>query len=428
MSYREEKRADQAAQRAQDREDRRLDLEARLRSQEIAAEQKRQDAALKADQARKDVEARRRQEQADKRAKAQEQARARAARAAQVGRVARWLNSNPVTVFVGFVMVSAIVPAVISQVGALGDAGVNVLLAAMLAAMLEGGAWALTFMGKAAEDRGEPTGRYRVATWLTAAVAAGVNYWHWADVLPAERWVAVVFAASSLFAILLWDMKTHRGHGRTKAERRTERARRKHLKSRRRHHRSIAKEADRLLSAAPYGSLDEEEAFAAAWTIHTGAEPGMTPDLFKRATAARLALGEALEVAETERPRLIRATLHSTLASPLRKGLPGLPALPATPPVEKPAEVATTQFPQGKQPIGTGAENGPETGVQDPSGTAPDTSWERHLDRAREAAADLVAEGKTISATSLAKILKIRREDAMKLRDRVVAERRLRVA
>ncbi|MDV9195528.1 DUF2637 domain-containing protein [Streptomyces sp. Wh19] len=428
MSYREEKRADDAARRAQDREDRRLDLDARLKSQEIAAEQKRQDAELKAEQSRKDAEARRRQELAERRARQQEKVRRRATRAAKVGRAARWLNQNPVTVFVGFVMVSAIVPAVISQVGALEDAGVDVLLAAMLAAMLEGGAWALTFMGKAAEDRGEPTAKYRVATWLTAAVAAGVNYWHWMHALPDQMWVAVVFAASSLFAILLWDMKTHRGHGRTKAQRREARARSRHLKRRRKDHKAIAKEADRLLSAMPYGSLDDEAAFAATWTIHTGAEPGMTPELFQRATQAQLALGKALEVAEDERPTLIRAGLHGALASPFRtpigRGVPTLPALPSTPTAEKPAEVPTAQFPQGKQPVRAGAENGPEKLTE----TDADTSWERHLDRARDAATDLVAEGKTISATSLAKILKIRREDAMKLRDRIVAERRLRVA
>ncbi|MFJ7497846.1 DUF2637 domain-containing protein [Streptomyces sp. NPDC097727] len=432
MSYREEKRADDAARRQQDREDRRLDLDARLKSQEIAAEQKRQDAELKAEQARKDAAERRRQQLADRKAREQEKARRRAARAAKVGRVLRWLNKNPVTVFVGFVMVSAIVPAVISQVGALGDAGVDVLLAAMLAAMLEGGAWALTFMGKAAEDRGEPTAKYRIATWATAAVAAGVNYWHWAHALPDQRWVAVVFAASSLFAILLWDMKTHRGHGRTKAERREARARRRHLKRRRKDHKEIAREADRLLSAVPFGSLDAEAAFAAAWTIHTGAEPGMTPELFQRATKAQLALGQALEVAEKERPNLIRAGLHATLASPFRTpvghGLPTLPALPEIPASEKPAENPTTQFPQGKQPVSPKAENGREKTAETPSETDTDTSWERHLDRAREAAADLVAEGKTISATSLAKVLKIRREDAMKLRDRIVAERRLRVA
>lgn len=432
MSYREEKRADDAARRAQDREDRRLDLDARLKSQEIAAQQKRQDAELKAEQARKDAEARRRQESADRRARQQEKARKRAARAAKAGRALRWLNANPVTVFVGFVMVSAIVPAVISQVGALGHAGVDVLLAAMLAAMLEGGAWALTFMGKAAEDRGEPTTKYRVATWCTALVAAGVNYWHWAQTLPDAKWVAIVFAASSLFAILLWDMKTHRGHGRTKAERREARARRRHLKRRRKDHKAIAKEADRLLSAMPYGSLDEEAAFAAAWTIHTGAEPGMTPELFQRATRAQLALGEALEVAEDERPTLIRAGLHGALASPFRtpigQGLPALPALPKAPTVEKSSEAPTSQFPQGKQPVRAAVENSSEKPAETPSGADVDTSWERHLDRARETAADLVAEGKSISATSLAKVLKIRREDAMKLRDRIVAERRLRVA
>ena len=82
MSYREERRADQVAERAQNREDMRLKLEAQLKAKEIDAEQKRKDAETKAEQARKDAEAKRRQELADKRARQQEKERKQAARRA----------------------------------------------------------------------------------------------------------------------------------------------------------------------------------------------------------------------------------------------------------------------------------------------------------------------------------------------------------
>jgi len=257
-SYREERRADRAAERAQDREDMRLKLEAQLKAKEIEAEQKRKDAEAKAEQARKDAEAKRRQELADKRARQQEKARKKAERRARVVKVGRWLNANPVTAFVGFVMVCSIVPAVISQVGALADAGVFVLLAALLSAMLEGTAWALTFMGKQAEDAGRPAGKYRVAIWCTAFLAAAVNYWHWSEALPEQTWVAVVFAASSLIAIYLWDMKTHGSHGKTREERLREKARRQHLKDRRKHHKDIADEAEELVRTTSHLELATE--------------------------------------------------------------------------------------------------------------------------------------------------------------------------
>jgi hypothetical protein len=342
MSYREERRADQAAERAQDREDRRLELEAKLKAKEIAAEQKRQDDAHRAEQARRAAESKRRQELADKKAADQEKARKRAARWAKAAKVNRWLNENPVTAFVAFVMVCSIVPAVISQVGALSDAGVFVLLAALLSAMLEGTAWALTFMGKQAEDAGRPAGKYRVATWSTAFLAAGVNYWHWAETLPDHKWVAVVFAASSLIAIYLWDMKTHGSHGKTKEERQREKARRKHLAARRKDHKDIAREADRLLSALPFESISEEEAFAAAWQIKKGAQPGLSAEVFAQVTDARVALGAAFELGEHVRPELVRAGMLASLYNPLPNRLTeGIPSLGQTSPIpalQRPSE------------------------------------------------------------------------------------------
>jgi hypothetical protein len=454
MSYREERRADAAAQAeqarknaelraAQAREDRRLELEAKREEKRLAAEEKRKDDEAKAEQARKDAEAKRRQELADKRAKQQEKDRKKAARRAQVNKLTGWLNRNPITTFVGFVMVCSIVPAVISQVGALSDAGVFVLLAALLSAMLEGTAWALTFMGKAAEDAGRPAGKYRVATWTTAVLAAAVNYWHWAEALPEHKWVAVVFAASSLIAIYLWDMKTHGSQGKTKEERRQEKARKKHLADRRKHHKDIAAEADRLLSALPFGAVSEEEAFATAWRIKKGAEPGLSAEVYAAATDARVQLGAAFELGEHVRPELVRAGMLATLYNPLphrlAEGIPTLgPSLPL-PALRRPSEGATALAGIGMYGSEAASEKAREkasgkasgnTG-DDASGTGrrgrSDEELEALLPVALKVAAELVAEGNQISAAALSKRLNIRRDDARRLRDRVVAERKLRL-
>ncbi|MFH9203203.1 DUF2637 domain-containing protein [Streptomyces anulatus] len=453
-NYREERRADATAQAerelkaaevraAQEREDRRLELETKLKAKEIAAEQRRKDNEVKAEQARKDADAKRRQEQADKRARQQEKERASAARRARIGKLTGWLNANPVTAFVAFVMVCSIVPAIISQVGALSDAKVNVVLAALLSAMLEGTAWALTFMGKQAEDAERPAGKYRVATWATAFLAAGVNYWHWAETLPQDKWVAVVFAGSSLIAIYLWDMKTHGSHGKTKEERREEKARREHLAARRKDHKDIAKEADRLLSAMPYGAITEEEAFSTAWQITHGAQQGLSADVFSRVTNARVQLGAAFELGEHVRPELVRsgmlASAYNPLPGRLAQGIPTLgPSVPL-PALQRPSEGTTALAGIGMYGPEGASEKARENASQKPGGNTDgnaggngprgrsDEELEALLPKALKVAAELVAEGNQISAAALSKRVGIRRDDARRLRDRVITERKLKL-
>lgn len=415
-SYREERRLDKAAEREADREDKRLQLEAHLALQEQRAEQ-----------ARKDGEAKRRAEAADKREADKRRDKKRAERAEKLGDAVAWVKGHTVEIFVGAVMTAAIVPAVISQVGALVAAGVPVLMAALLAGMVEGGAWALTFMGARAEKREQPTGKFRVGTWVAAAVAAAVNFWHWSTQAPV--WVAIVFAVSSLFAVFLWDTNVHGSHGSTKAERREARDRRRHARARRKHHKSVAKAADRILSAVDHGSLTESDAWAAAWRIEYGTEPGMTPALYARATKAGAALGEAFQAAEDARPETLRAGLLAGLHSPLPHRSPGgrLVGLPTL------DESLTTQFPLGIDASDEAADPAPERALATVPGTGPakaperpSQDWIRHLPQALEVADDLVAEGRQISASALAKALRIRRADCIPLREAVIAERKRR--
>ncbi|MGW7268268.1 DUF2637 domain-containing protein [Streptomyces sp. NPDC054842] len=463
MSYRQDMREDRAAEREQDRQDKKLRIEAQLEAQRIAAaeqreadrlaaEQKREDERLAAEQkrldeeaaaekARRDAELKRRQQLQDKRQRQAEKERRTAARAAKRAKVLSWLNANPATVFVAYVMVAAVVPAVLSQVGALAGNGVMGALAVLLASMLEGGAWAIVFLGKEAEAKGQETWKYRLAGWLTSAVAAGINFWHWSEMAP--LWVACVFGGSSLFAFFIWDLKTHGSEGPTREQRREAKKRRRHDRRRRRHHRKVAKKADRLWSAAPYGTLTEADAFAAAWEIEYGTEPGLTPTLYAAATAARLKVGAAFRVAEESRPDLIRAGLLAGLHNPLSKGLAD--ASPVLGPlVSIGARSGAAEGPGGQAGIGSYAserssgdsgnadENASGNGSENGSGNTgrkgrTEQELEALLPQAHKVAVDLVAEGKQISATALAKRMKVRREDGMWLRDRVVAERKLRL-
>ncbi|MFF7438704.1 hypothetical protein [Streptomyces sp. NPDC008122] len=396
-TYREDRRADRAAERAQDREDRRLELEAAAQREAAQAEEK-----------RKDADAKRRQAQADKKAKQTEQAAKKAAAAAKRAKLVRWLKANPATLFVAFVMVASIVPAILSQIGALTGASVAAPMAGLLAAMLEGGAWAITFMGKQAEDAGREPRKYRIGTWAVATVAAAVNFWHGLEAYAAHPWVAFVLGASSLFAIYIWDLKTHGSHGRTKAQKQAEKARRAHVSARRKHHPQIVQEAVKLQAALPFGVLDDESAFAAAWRIHTGAEPGLSAELYATATTAVLSLGAAFELGDNVRDELLETGFKAARLNPF-------------------AEL--TQTPGSQAGIGP---NPPEPPAEKPRENGPRGRSEAELDAllpdALTAAAALVAEGKQISATGLAKKLQIRREDALKLRDRVIEQRRLHVA
>ncbi|MEU7182310.1 MULTISPECIES: hypothetical protein [Streptomyces] len=70
--------------------------------------------------------------------------------------------------------------------------------------------------------------------------------------------------------------------------------RREHSRHRRRHHRSVVRIADRLISAAPAGDLDRQQAFERAWSIvHGSPDPGMTPKLHKRAATSAKAMHQA---------------------------------------------------------------------------------------------------------------------------------------
>ncbi|MFF2075619.1 hypothetical protein ACFVXG_12795 [Kitasatospora sp. NPDC058162] len=268
--YRAERRADRQADRADARADRRDERE----------------------QNRLDAEAARQRREADQRAAEETRGRRRAARAERLGRVTGWVTANPARAFVRFVQACSIVPALVSQVAALDGAQVHLLLAVLLAAMLEGGAWALVAMGAQAEGE-RSTRTYRLGAWAAGLVAGGINFAHGWQQYPAHHWVAFVLALSSIGAVWLTDLQTHGGRGPTTAEKKQAKEKAEHTRRRSEHHPQVREVADRLLSAAPFGALPADEAWRIAWEyVHGVTVPGLTADLLARRLNARARVAE----------------------------------------------------------------------------------------------------------------------------------------
>ncbi|MBZ6196574.1 hypothetical protein KVH07_27135 [Streptomyces olivaceus] len=166
---------------------------------------------------------------------------------------------------------------------------------------LEGTAWVVA-AGVAYADARHLSVRVR---WLLRALvvaaagfAASINYTygaHLPGLSPTDAQTAGWgLAAVTLFGPLLFEIRQWVCTLAAAADDDDRRERGQHSRTRRRHHRTVARIADRLLSAAPFGSLTAEQAWARAWQIHTGTtDPGMTPDLYRKATRSAAALAQA---------------------------------------------------------------------------------------------------------------------------------------
>lgn len=402
MTWAEDRRADRAA----DAEQRRLDEDARYQRAQDALNRKEERKRLKQEA----KEERKRKKEAARRSRKGQKRNARRTRWTKVG---RWLNDNPVTVFVGYVMVAAVVPAVFSQVAALNHAGVWMLLALLLASMLEGGAWALTFMGKQAEDAGRPTGRYRVAAWGTAFVAAGIQVWHWAAIAP--LWVAATFGLSSLFALYLWDLKTHGSNGLTKAERKELKERARQEKRRRARFPDVWERYEDILIAHPYGTIKPEDAWAEAWTDRRGAPVSQDKDVLGHRHSAVAEVGQVLEAAGVTPESLAVDAFLTDLFHAQGKGDEGPDGTPLRGPSGKPPkgspEAATALGGKGKQAPRASSEKGAERPLE-----------EADLKRVRTLA-DALGDVDKLSVRKVRETVGCRSEYAMRLRDAVKKER-----
>ncbi|MGQ4491058.1 hypothetical protein ACN6LM_002026 [Streptomyces sp. SAS_281] len=176
---------------------------------------------------------------------------------------------------------------------------------------IEGAAWVMAAGVAYADERALPVWvRWLLRSLVVAAAgfAASINYTYGTH-LPGlsasdARTAGIGLAAVTLLGPLLFEVRQWVTTLSVKTGTAEDKARRRHDRKRRRQHRSIALVADRLVSAAPFGELSFEDAFARAWEIETGTdEPGMTPKLHERAARSVAALAAAQRPAEPARHR-----------------------------------------------------------------------------------------------------------------------------
>ncbi|MFG3123681.1 hypothetical protein ACGFYO_16930 [Streptomyces sp. NPDC048201] len=298
-AYREELRADRAAQAEQ----RRLDAAAadeRRAERERAADERaaRLREQTRADQAaERQVRERRRQERADRRALALVPERVY-----RTGTLALVVASG-----------LASLPAQVAHF-----AGISLALLPLPFA-LEGAAWVMAAGVAYADSRQAPVWvrwLLRVLVAGCAAFAASVNYGygrHLEGLSASDAHAAGVgLAAVTLLGPLVFEIRQWVSTLTARDEH--ARAARRHATRRRRHHRAVHRLAARLVSAAPHGALPAEEAWAQAWeVVHGPCAPGMTPALEHRARHAATRLAEARTPGPDEIGRRIKAGLERPL-------------------------------------------------------------------------------------------------------------------
>lgn len=388
-TWSEERRKNQAAEAAERRKDKDADLDRRLKAE--AAQRKQQQDARAA-------------REAEKRRKKRER---KAARKARID----WVANNTDLAAAMTVMACGMIPAFYFQLDALTDAGVFAGLAALLAFMLEAGAWAGTAGEVKALKAGRAVWPYKVAVWSFTATAASVNFAHG---LETAWWLGAILAASSIVPVALFHMVMAGRHkAKPKPKPDPERKKReRHQRNRRKHHPRVADVADRLVSAAPFGTLAWEEAFAAAWSIvHGTTKPGMTPELHVIAARSQARIAAAVEPPKKEKEG-IRAAILERLNDPLPDGSPVLESGGATTPVSKRPKGRTTRFPSGEEGVRNLADE-----------KAKEAALAERLPETHELADELALRGRELSARQISKKLHIRLADAKTLRDWALAER-----
>ncbi|WP_329128337.1 hypothetical protein OG727_21375 [Streptomyces caniferus] len=272
-TYRQEQRADDAAKAEQRRLDASAGEERRAQRQHAADER----AARLREQGRADREA-------DRAARRQRRRERHESRAAAL---------TPENIYrrgtLGLVTASGLasLPAQI-----LHFVGISPLLLPLPPA-LEGAAWVMAAGVAYADARGLPGWvRWMLRTLVLgcAAFAAYINYGYGVSLTAhglsqadaatvGAGLAAVTILGPAVFEIRQWVSTLAAAVGGAE-----ERDRRRHAARRRRHHRKVLRVANRLVSAAPFGALPAEDAWARAWSIVHGCnEPTMTPDLHKQA-------------------------------------------------------------------------------------------------------------------------------------------------
>lgn len=288
-TWSDERRANAAANAEQRRRDLDADAERRAKSRTDDDRRRRDNAAASKAAARAEKLQRRR----DRRDRRRE-------------RAASWSKNTTARVLYGRGTIALVTASALASLPAqiAHFAGISLMLLPLPFA-LEGAAWVMAAGVAYADERGLP-GWVR---WLlrslclsAAGFAAFINYQYGSAEAPAAGYglAAVSLLGPLFFEVRQW-VTTLAAVSTSPQQKAEAKARAAHAKRRAKDHKDVVALAERLVSAAPYGSLSDENAFRAAWEIVNGAKtPGLTPALHVQAAAARLSLSQAL--AETGMP------------------------------------------------------------------------------------------------------------------------------
>ena len=301
-SWSEERRADKAADAAERRRD------------EAHRAQLRRDERRKDREENREVKA---QERRDKTARRQ----ARAARREKTLTAANVYRKGTLALVAASALAS--LPAQVMHFVAVS------LILLPLPFALEGAAWVMAAGVAYADER-------KLAPWVrwllralsmgAAGYAAHINYEYGSQTNASVAWglAGVTVMGPAVFEIRQW-VNTLSAAAVDPKKRAEEKARASHEKRRGKDHKDVVALAKKLVSAAPYGALAFEEAFASAWEIlHGTRTPGMTPALHAQAHISRMALADAFDAANgspvSNRARLLEL-LHPAPVKAL--GVPG---------------------------------------------------------------------------------------------------------
>lgn len=350
--------------REQDREDRRLAEEARLKREEqerqerLERERLANEKDLERERLKQEAEDRRREqerldreqkarerrerEERDRQAKlalAKERKKEKARRAKE--RRERWTRRiRAVPGWVGreldfaaavLVMAASILPALIAQSFALRKAGLadavgplGTVMLILLPVMLEVSAWAAVAGEQKAMQAGRSATAYRIAVWSFASFAAAVNFYF--GMITGGSYGTVlgaVLAASSIVPVTIWQLVQLGRHAEQRRKIRDARRSRKERRERERatekarqhHYPEVWQTALRLRAIGGHERLSMEDAWHAAWAVHEGAgESDLDADLMVLLSADLLALRADAE----ERLAAVLTELRTVRARRLR--------------------------------------------------------------------------------------------------------------
>lgn len=282
--------------------------EERRRNQAAEAEQRRLDKDAAAERALKlraaEDERRRTNRTADKaEARAEKQQRRRDKRERRRERAQAWTkNTRPGVVYQRGTLALVTASALASLPAQIDHFATISMMLLPLPFALEGAAWVMAAGVAYADEKGLPAWvrwLLRVLCLSAAGYAAFINYGYGMEKSPAVGYglAAVTLLGPLFFEVRQWvtTLTVDAGEKKRRGE---AKARAKHDKNRWKHHKDVVKLARRLVSAAPYGALDLEDAFVAAWEIFYGTStPGMTPALHAQQLASRMSLATAMDEA-----------------------------------------------------------------------------------------------------------------------------------